>query len=170
MDFKGLIRDIKDFPIDGILFRDITTVLKDPDALHASIDEMSEKLKDLDFDVVIGPESRGFIFAVPLAYNMKKGFVPARKAGKLPAETISKSYTLEYGENVIEIHKDAIKKGQKIVIADDLLATGGTCKAICDMVEEAGAEIVGIVFFIELEDLPGRELLKGYNVHSIVTY
>lgn len=170
MDFKKLIRTIPDFPKEGILFRDITTVLKDPEGLQNSINEMSEKLKDTEFDIVIGPESRGFIFGVPLAYNMKKSFVPARKAGKLPHETISKTYQLEYGSTTIEIHKDALKKGQKVVIADDLLATGGTCKAICELIEEVGAELVGMVFFIELEDLNGREALKGYPVHSIVKY
>lgn len=170
MDFKKLIRTVEGFPVEGIHFRDITTVLKDPEGLHSSISQMSELLEGVDFDIVIGPESRGFIFGVPLALNMRKGFVPARKPGKLPSETRSISYDLEYGSNTIEIHKDAIKPGQKIVIADDLLATGGTCKAVCELVEQAGAEVVGIVFFIELEDLDGRELLEGYNVHSIVKY
>lgn len=170
MDFKNLIRNIPNFPKEGILFRDITTVLQDPQGLQESINIMSDKLKDVDFDIVIGPESRGFIFGVPLAYKMKKSFVPARKAGKLPHETISKTYQLEYGDATIEIHKDAIKKGQKVVIADDLLATGGTCKAICQLVKELGAEVVEIVFFIELEDLRGRDNLEGYSVHSIVKY
>lgn len=170
MDFKKLIRTIEDFPVDGIHFRDITTVLKDPAGLSASIEQMGEKLKDIEFDLVIGPESRGFIFGVPLAVNMGKGFVPARKPGKLPAETNSVEYELEYGTNKIEIHKDALKPGQKVVIADDLLATGGTCKAVCELVEQAGAEVVGIVFFIELDALGGRELLQGYHVQSIVHY
>ena len=170
MDLKSLVRDIPDFPKEGILFRDITTVLKDADGLYNSVNLMSDKLENVDFDLVVGPESRGFIFGVPIAYNMRKGFVPARKKGKLPHDTISKTYALEYGESVIEIHKDAIKKGQKVVIADDLLATGGTCKAICELIEEVGAEVAAIVFFIELESLRGRENLKGYNIHSILKY
>jgi len=170
MDLKNLVRVIPDFPKEGILFRDITTVLKDAEGLHQSVNAMSEKLEGIDFDVVVGPESRGFIFGVPIAYNMKKGFVPARKEGKLPYETIRKSYGLEYGEATIELHKDAIQKGQKVVIADDLLATGGTCKAICELIEESGAEVVGIVFFIEIEELKGRETLEGYNIHSIIKY
>ena len=170
MDFKSLIRTVNDFPIKGIEFRDITTVLKDPEGLQASIDQMAEKLKGVDFDIVIGPESRGFIYGVPLALRTGKGFVPARKPGKLPAETISKSYELEYGTNTIEIHKDALKPGQRVVIADDLLATGGTCKAVCELIEAAGATVAGVVFFIEIEELNGREHLKNYPVHSIVKY
>jgi adenine phosphoribosyltransferase len=131
---------------------------------------MQEKLKNIEFDIIIGTESRGFIFGTPLAVTMGKGFVPARKKDKLPSEVISKTYTLEYGENTIEIHKDAIKKGQRIVIADDLLATGGTCKAVCELVESVGAEVVSIIFFIELLELKGVELLKDYNVQSIIKY
>ena len=171
MDFKQHIRTIPDFPIPGIQFRDITTVLKDPTVLRASIHAMEEHLMGIDFDLVIGPESRGFIFGVPLAMSMNKGFIPARKPGKLPAETISKTYDLEYGTNTIELHQDAIKPGQRIVIADDLLATGGTSQAICELVKAAGAEVVANVFFIELADLPGREVLKDYGqVFSVVQY
>lgn len=171
MDFKQHLRTIPDFPIPGIQFRDITTVLKDPTVFRASIHAMEEHLMGIEFDVVIGPESRGFIFGVPLAMSMNKGFVPARKPGKLPAEVISKTYELEYGTNTIEIHKDAIKPGQRVIIADDLLATGGTSLAICELVKEAGAEVVANVFFIELLDLPGREVLKDHGqVFSVVQY
>ncbi|MCL2610429.1 MAG: adenine phosphoribosyltransferase [Defluviitaleaceae bacterium] len=169
-ELKNFVRNIPNFPIEGIQFKDITTVLKDPKGFKLAIDAMMEKLKGLEFDIIIGPESRGFIFGTPLAITMGKGFVPARKKGKLPSEVISKTYTLEYGENTIEIHKDAIKPGQKIVIADDLLATGGTCKAVCELVESVGAEVVSIVFFIELLELAGREALKDYNVQSIIRY
>ena len=167
---EKLVRNIPNFPIEGIQFKDITTVLKSAEGLKMSIEAMKNKLDGLDFDIIIGPESRGFIFGVPLALACEKGFVPARKKGKLPAEVISKTYTLEYGENTIEIHKDAIKKGQKIVIADDLLATGGTCRAICELVESVGASVVSVIFFIELKDLNGREALKDYNIDSIITY
>ncbi len=170
MDLKKVIRDIPDFPQQGILFRDITTVLHDSEALKDSIDQMAEKMESKDYDIIAGPESRGFIFGVPLAYKLSKGFIPIRKKGKLPAETISKEYALEYGTAVIEMHKDAIVKGQKVYIVDDLLATGGTAKAIAEMVEEAGGIIVGFVFLIELEALGGREVLKDYNVDSIIVY
>ena len=171
MDFKNLIRNIPDFPIPGIQFKDITTVLKDAAGLNAAINEMSDFLKDITFDAVIGPESRGFIFGVPMALNMQKGFIPARKPKKLPAQTISKTYDLEYGKNTIELHKDALAPGQRVVIADDLLATGGTCKAVCELVQEAGAKVVAIVFFIELSGLKGRdELEKFCPVFSVVEY
>lgn len=170
MDLKNVIRSIEDFPEKGIIFRDITTVLSDKDALKASIDEMDALIKDLDYNVVIGPESRGFIFGMPIAYNNNKSFVPIRKKGKLPYKTISKSYSLEYGEATIEMHIDALKKGDKVVITDDLLATGGTCLAMIDLIEQAGAEVVGLVFFIELMDLKGREKLSGYNVQSVLKY
>ncbi len=170
MDLKQKIRSINDFPEPGIIFRDITTVLQDKDALKESIDQMNELIKDLDYNVVIGPESRGFIFGMPIAYNNNKAFVPIRKAGKLPYETIKKSYSLEYGEATIEMHIDALKKGDKVVITDDLLATGGTCLAMIDLIEQAGAEVVGLVFFIELDGLGGREKLDGYNVKSVLTY
>lgn len=170
MDLSKKIRDIKDFPKEGIIFRDITTLLKDPEALKESVDMMQEKLKGKDFDIIVGPESRGFIFGMPIAYNLSKGFVPIRKKGKLPAETIQKEYSLEYGTATIEMHKDAVLKNQRVVIVDDLLATGGTSKAIAELLESVGAKIVSIVFLIELEDLKGRDCLKGYDISSIVKY
>ncbi|MCL1936082.1 MAG: adenine phosphoribosyltransferase [Defluviitaleaceae bacterium] len=171
MNLKNIIRTIPDFPVKGIQFRDITPILKDPSALIYSIDSMKNLVSNLDFDIIVGPESRGFIFGVPLAVITKKGFVPARKEGKLPAKTIKTKYNLEYGENIIEIHEDSIKKGQKILIVDDLLATGGTCKAICEIVKNAGANVIGSVFFIELLGLNGKEELKKYcDVFSLVTY
>ncbi len=170
MDFKAKIRDIQDFPIEGILFRDITTLLKDPEAMVASIDEICAKLEGVDFDLVLGPESRGFIFGMPVAYKMKKGFVPVRKAGKLPAEVVAKEYDLEYGTATIEIHRDAIQKGTKVVVIDDLLATGGTSKAVKELVEEMGGEVVKMVFFIDLPFLNGKEQLGNCPVDAIVTF
>ena len=164
------VRSIKDFPKEGIIFRDVTTVLQDADGLHLAIDEMQDKIKDLDFDVVLGPESRGFIFGVPIAYNLHKAFVPVRKKGKLPCETVSMEYELEYGTATIEIHRDAIKPGQKVVIIDDLIATGGTIEAIIKLVEGLGGEVVGICFLMELEGLNGRDKLEGYNVESVIKY
>ncbi|MCC8015548.1 MAG: adenine phosphoribosyltransferase [Eubacterium sp.] len=164
------IRTIPDFPAKGVMFRDITTLLKDPIAMTATIDEIADSLVGLDFNLVAGPESRGFIFGMPIAYNMKKGFIPVRKKGKLPAEVVSKEYNLEYGTEVIEIHKDAINPGDKVVIVDDLLATGGTAKAICELVEEMGGEIVALRFAIELPDLGGRKLLQGYDVQTVVAF
>lgn len=170
MDLKKTIRDIPDFPEKGIIFRDITPVLHNPQALKESIDQMAQKLELQKYDIIAGPESRGFIFGVPLAYKLSKGFIPIRKKGKLPAETITKEYSLEYGTATIEMHKDAISKGTRVYIIDDLLATGGTAKAMAEMIEEVGGIVVGFVFLIELEDLKGRELLKNYNVQSIVKY
>ena len=168
---RDLIRNIPDFPSPGIMFRDITTLLKNPQGLKLSIDAMADKLKETDFDLVLGPESRGFIFGVPLAYKLNKGFAPARKIGKLPAETARKTYDLEYGTSEIEVHLDAILPGQKVVIVDDLLATGGTAKAVADLVTELGAKVVGMAFLIELSGLNGREILTGYdNIQSIVVY
>lgn len=164
------IRSIPDFPEEGIIFRDITSVLQDADGLHLAIDSMQEKIADLDFDVVVGPESRGFIFGVPIAYNLHKSFVPVRKKGKLPCETISEEYDLEYGSAVIEMHKDAIHPGQKVVIVDDLIATGGTTEAIIKLVNQLGGEVVGIVFLIELAGLKGRERLEGQRVESVICY
>ena len=169
-DLNTLIRDVENFPKEGILFKDITPLLQDAKGLQESIDKMAESVQDVDFDIVIGPESRGFIFGVPLAYKLQKGFVPVRKPGKLPYETIGQSYDLEYGSNTIEMHIDAIKPGQKVIIADDLLATGGTTKAIVDLVEKLGGEVVKIVYLIELEGLNGRELLKGQNIVSLLKY
>lgn len=170
MDLYSLIRNIEDFPTEGILFRDITPLLQNPEGLKESIDSMITHLKDIDFDLIVGPESRGFIFGVPTAYQMNKGFVPVRKPGKLPYEHISQTYDLEYGTSTIEVHVDAIQKGQKVVIVDDLLATGGTTKAITELVEKLGGEVVKIVYLIELEALKGREILKGYDIASILKY
>ncbi len=170
MDLTKIVRDIYDFPQEGIIFRDITPVLQNAEALQEAVDQFCKKLEKEEFDYVVGPESRGFIFGVPVAYAMKKGFIPVRKPGKLPCEVIAKSYDLEYGSNVLEMHKDALKPGDRVVVVDDLIATGGTTKAICELVEELGAEIVSLNFFIELEALKGREALEGYEVHSIIQY
>lgn len=170
MDLNKVIRSIEDFPEKGIIFRDITTVLQNKDALRLSIDKMQELIGDLDYDVVVGPESRGFIFGMPIAYNNNKSFVPIRKKGKLPYKTISKSYDLEYGEATIEMHIDALKQGDKVLITDDLLATGGTCKAMIELIEKAGATVCGLVFFIELDDLGGREKIGDYNIKSVLHY
>lgn len=164
------VRSIPDFPEKGIIFRDITSVLQDKDGLRLAIDQMQEILNGMDFDVVIGPESRGFIFGVPIAYNLNKAFVPIRKKGKLPCETVEMEYELEYGKATIEIHKDAIKPGQKVVIVDDLIATGGTIEAITKLVKQLGGEVVKIVFLMELEGLKGREKLADYDVSSVISY
>ena len=170
MDLRDKIRNIQDFPQEGVLFRDITTLLKDAEGMKEAIDQMTAKLEGVDFDLVLGPESRGFIFGMPVAYNMGKGFVPVRKAGKLPAEVVSKEYALEYGTATIEMHKDAIQPGQKVVIVDDLMATGGTAKAIVEMVEEMGGEVAAMLFLIELDFLEGRKVLPGYKVDSVIHY
>ena len=170
MDLKDKIRNIQDFPQEGVLFRDITTLLKDAEGMKEAIDQMQAKLDGVEFDMILGAESRGFLFGMPLAYNMGKGFVPVRKAGKLPAEVVSKEYALEYGTAVIEMHKDAIQPGQKVVIVDDLMATGGTAKAMVEMVEEMGAEVAALLFLIELDFFEGRKLLPGYKVESILHY
>lgn len=167
---EDYVRSIPDFPEKGIIFRDVTSVIQSPEGLKLAIDGIQDCLKDVDYDVVVGPESRGFIFGVPVAYNSGKGFVPVRKKGKLPCETISAEYDLEYGSAIIEMHKDALTKGQKVVIVDDLIATGGTTEAIIKLVEQLGAEVVKIVFLMELEGLKGREKLKGYNVDSVIKY
>ena len=164
------VRSIPDFPEPGIIFRDITTILQDPGGLHLAIQSMQDKLKDTEFDVVVGTESRGFIFGVPIAYNLHKAFVPVRKKGKLPCETVSMEYDLEYGSAVIEMHKDSIKPGQKVVLVDDLVATGGTIEAAIKLVEELGGEVVKVVFLMELAGLKGRERLKGYEVESVLCY
>ena len=170
MDFKDKIRSIENFPQEGVLFRDITTLLKDAEGMKEAIDQMTAKLEGVDFDLVLGPESRGFIFGMPVAYNMGKGFVPVRKAGKLPAEVVSKEYALEYGTATIEMHKDAIQPGMKVVIVDDLMATGGTAKAIVEMVEEMGVEVAALLFLIELDFLEGRKVLPGYKIDSVIHY
>ena len=170
MDLKDKIRSIENFPQEGVLFRDITTLLKDAEGMKEAIDQMTARLEGVDFDLVLGPESRGFIFGMPVAYNMGKGFVPVRKAGKLPAEVVSKEYALEYGTATIEMHKDAIQPGQKVVIVDDLMATGGTAKAIVEMVEEMGAEVAAMLFLIELDFLEGRKVLPDYKIESVIHY
>lgn len=170
MDLYSLIRDVKDFPTEGIIFRDITPLLQNAEGLQVAVDQMAAEVEGVDFDYVIGPESRGFIFGVPLAYKLNKGFIPVRKPGKLPYETISQSYALEYGESTIEMHTDAIKKGDKVVIIDDLLATGGTTKAMIDLIEKLGGEVVKIVYLIELEGLNGREVLGNQVVSSLLKY
>jgi adenine phosphoribosyltransferase len=170
MDLKEKIRVIDGFPVDGISFKDITTLLKDAGALNECINQMAERFKDTEVDIIVGPESRGFILATPLAYVMNTGFVPVRKPGKLPAETIKYEYSLEYGMDSLEIHKDAIKPGQKVLIIDDLLATGGTMFAAAKLVEKLGGDVVGLGFLIELEDLNGRDKLSDYKVESLVKY
>ena len=170
MDLKDKIRSIEDYPQKGVIFRDITTLLKDAEGLKGAVDAITASLADVSFDLVLSPESRGFIFGMPVAYNMGKGFVPVRKAGKLPAETISKEYELEYGKATIEIHKDAIKPGQKVVIVDDLMATGGTAEAMIKLIEGLGGEVVEVLCLIELMGLKGREKLKGYKVDSVIQY
>ena len=167
---EDYVRSIPDFPEEGVLFRDITTVIQDADGFHLAIDEMKKKLEGIDFDVIAGAESRGFIFGAPLAYTMNKGLVLIRKKGKLPCETVSQEYDLEYGSAVIEMHKDSIKPGQKVVLVDDLMATGGTVEAAIKLVEQLGGEVVKIVFLMELAGLNGRERLKGYDVESVITY
>ena len=166
MDFKEKIRVIENFPKEGISFKDITTLIGDGDGLKASIDEIVTYLKDKEIDLVVGPEARGFIFGVPVAYALGVGFVPVRKPGKLPYETISMKYDLEYGQDELQIHKDAIKPGQRVAIVDDLLATGGTIKAVADLVESAGGVVVSLDFVIELTGLEGKKKLEGYDVYS----
>ena len=170
MDLKELIRSIPDFPEEGILFYDITTMLKDANGLQEALLQLQESVKDLEYDIILGPESRGFIFGVPLAFAEKKGFIPVRKPGKLPAAVYSEEYTLEYGTSKLEVHQDALKPGMKVLIVDDLLATGGTAAAIARMVEKAGAQVAGFTFLIELSALKGREALKDYNVRSVMVY
>ena len=167
---EDYVRSIPDFPEPGIIFRDITSILQDPDGLQLAIDLMQEYVESTDCDVICGTESRGFIFGMPIAYNLHKPFVPIRKKGKLPLKTIEESYDLEYGSATIEIHADAIKPGQKVVIIDDLIATGGTVKACAKLVERLGGEVSRMVFLIELAGLNGRELLKNYDVKSVICY
>lgn len=164
------IRSIPDFPEEGIIFRDITTILQDAEGLCLAIDSMIEVLKDVDFDVIVGTESRGFIFGVPIAYAMKKPFIPCRKKGKLPCDTITAEYDLEYGSAAIELHTDSIQKGQKVVIIDDLIATGGTIKACASLVEQLGGEVVKILFLMELAGLKGRKQLSNYDISSLIVY
>ncbi len=170
MDLKSTIRVIEGYPIEGVSFKDITTLLKDKDAFKESLDQLENELKELDFDYIIGIESRGFIFGAPLADRLGVGFVPVRKPGKLPGEIEKISYDLEYGNNELEMHKDALNKGDKVVIIDDLIATGGSAKAAAKLVESLDAEVAAFVFLIELLDLNGRETLKDYKVISLVEY
>jgi adenine phosphoribosyltransferase len=169
-ELKKRIRNIPDFPKKGIVFRDITTLLKDKDAFRRVIDVLYDRYKDEQIDVVVGTEARGFLLAAPLAYRLGVGVVPVRKPGKLPAETLRVEYQLEYGTDALEIHKDAISSGQRILVVDDLLATGGTIAATCEMVDKLGGEIVGVAFLIELDFLGGRDRLAGRNVLSLIHY
>ena len=169
-DLKDYVRTIPDFPEKGVMFRDITSVLQDPEGLKLAIDKMQEKIEKLEFDVVVGAESRGFLFGMPIAYNLNKSFVPVRKKGKLPGETISESYDLEYGSATLEIHKDAIKPGQKVVIIDDLIATGGTLEAIVKLVERLGGKVSRICCLIDLPELGGKDKLKNYEVDTIIAF
>ena len=168
---KDYVITIPDFPEEGIMFRDITSVLENAEGLQLAINELQKRLEGVDFDVIAGVESRGFIFGMPLAYNLGKPFVLVRKAGKLPRETVSQSYTLEYGSTTtIEVHKDSIKPGQKVVLIDDLIATGGTVQAAAQLIERLGGDVVKILFLMELAGLKGRELLKDYDVDAVITY
>lgn len=170
MDLKSTIRVIEGYPIEGVSFKDITTLLKDKEAFNYSLDLLEEALEGLEFDYIVGIESRGFIFGAPLADRLNKGFVPVRKPGKLPGEIEKISYDLEYGNNELEMHKDAIGKGDRVIIVDDLIATGGSAKAAAKLVEALGAEVTAFEFLIELEDLNGRDVLKDYKVISLVNY
>ncbi|PWT28056.1 MULTISPECIES: adenine phosphoribosyltransferase [Butyrivibrio] len=169
-ELKDYVRTIPNFPEEGIMFRDITTVMQDPDGLKLAIDTMQDLVKDLDFDVVVGAESRGFIFGTPIAYNLHKPFVLIRKKGKLPAETVSIDYDLEYGKATLEMHKDSIKPGQKVLIVDDLIATGGTTEAMIKLVESLGGEVAGVLVMMELAGLKGRQKIAGYRLDSAVVY
>ena len=169
-ELKDYVRTIPDFPEKGIMFRDITSVLQDADGLHLAIDTMQDLVKDLDFDVVVGAETRGFIFGTPIAYNLHKPFVLIRKKGKLPCETVEVDYDLEYGKATLEMHKDSIKKGQKVLIVDDLIATGGTTEAMIRLVESLGGEVAGVLVMMELAGLKGREKISRYRLDSAVVY
>ena len=170
MKLENYVAAIEDFPMEGILFRDITPLMADGEAFNYACEQLIEYAKKIGAEVVVGPESRGFIFGCPVANELKIGFVPVRKPNKLPRETISYKYDLEYGSNELHIHKDAIKPGQKVLIIDDLLATGGTVEATIKLVEQLGGEVVGNGFLIELEDLKGRELLSGYDVYALMKF
>ena len=167
---EDYVISIPDFPEPGIIFRDITGILRDADGLKLSIDKIQEMLEGVEFDAVLGLESRGFIFGMPIAYNLHKAFIPVRKKGKLPRETVSAKYDLEYGTAEIEIHKEDLRPGMKVVIIDDLMATGGTVEAAVKLAESLGAEVVKIAFVMELAGLKGRERLAGYDVESVITY
>lgn len=169
-DIKSLIRTIEDFPSPGIHFRDITTLIENADGFKQTIDELVEKLNGVEVDAIVGAEARGFVFGAPMAYNMGKPFILIRKKGKLPGETVSEAYDLEYGTATIEIHADSIKPGMKVAVVDDLLATGGTLKASLNLVEKLGAEVVKVLCVIELPALNGRKTLEGYDVETLVTF
>lgn len=169
-ELKKLIREVPDFPKPGINFYDITTLLKDANGFKKAVDALLERVKNEKIDTVIGIESRGFIFACPMAYGLGAGFVPVRKPRKLPAEKVSVSYELEYGQDSLEMHKDAVGQGHRVLIVDDLIATGGTARAVVDLVESLGGQVVGLAFVIELAFLNGRSKLNGYNVHSLISY
>ena len=170
MDFKKYIRDVKDFPSEGIVFKDITPLLKDHEAMNLAVDALFQLLENSKIDKVIGIESRGFFFAPLLASKLNAGFIPVRKVGKLPYDKINQTYNLEYGVDTLEIHKDAITEGEKVLIHDDVLATGGTAKAVCDLVERLGGEIVQCNFLITLDFLSGKEKLKAYKIKSLLNY
>lgn len=170
MDLRSTIRDIPDFPIEGVLFRDITTLLKHPAAFHAAIDGLVEHYRDTPIDLIVSIESRGHIFASPLAYVLRAGLVPVRKPGKLPADKIQVSYELEYGTESLEMHRDAITAGQRVLVVDDLIATGGSARAAIQLVEKLGGQVIGAAFLIELTFLNGRDALKGYEVFSVLQY
>ena len=167
---EDFVKSIPDFPEPGIIFRDVTSVVQDPEGLKLAVDGLISLLDGLDFDLIAGPESRGFVFGMPVAYALGKGFVMVRKKGKLPRETISRSYELEYGTAEIEVHKDAIQPGQRVVVIDDLIATGGSAEAACKLVEDLGGIVVKVIFVMELAGLKGREKLKDYDVGSVVVY
>lgn len=170
MDLKKFVKDIPDFPSEGVIFRDVTPLLQDSEAYQYTIDALCDFARKVQADVIVGPEARGFLFGCPTAYALNIGFVPIRKPGKLPRETISVSYDLEYGSNVLHMHKDALKPGQRVVLIDDLLATGGTIQAGAKLVESLGAVVAGMAFVIELDALKGRELLQDYEVMSLMHY
>jgi len=170
MDYKQYIADIQDFPIEGILFRDITPLMGNGEAFYAATQEIVDFARKVDAEIVVGPESRGFIFGCPVAFELKIGFVPVRKPGKLPRETVSYSYALEYGKNELHVHKDSIRKGQRVLIVDDLLATGGTVEATIKLIEELGGIVVGCAFLIELKGLNGRKVLENYPVFTLISY
>ncbi len=169
-DLKKYIRDVKDYPKEGIIFKDLTTLWKEKEPMKKSIDLIVKKYKDAGIDKVVAPEARGFIVGAPISYSLGAGFVPVRKEGKLPSDYIKVSYELEYGTDTLTMHKDAINKGDKILVVDDLIATGGTCKAIAQLVEQLGGKIISFAFIVELEFLKGRELLQGYDVFSLIKY
>jgi len=170
IDLASRIRDVLDFPQKGIVFKDITTLLKDGPAFRQALDELTTRVRPWNVEAVVGMESRGFIFAAPIAYNLGVGFIPVRKLGKLPAETITAEYALEYGTNTLELHVDAVREGQRVLVVDDLLATGGTVGATIDLVERLGGEVIGTAFLAELTFLEGRSHLEGYRVTSLISY